>query len=60
MLMGAFFFFLTNHLLYICHAIPIMLILLNACQLADEAVYLYIVTDHKQHLSVIISYLVKI
>lgn len=59
MLMGAFFF-LTNHLLYICHAIPIMLILLNACQLADEAVYLYIVTDRKRYLSVIISCLVKI
>lgn len=58
MLMGPFF--LNNHLLYICHAIPIVLILLNAYQLADEAVYLYIVTDHKQHLSIVISCLVKI
>lgn len=50
----------TNHLLYICHAIPIMLILLKAHQLVDEAVYLYIVTDHKQDLSLINSCLVKI
>lgn len=40
-------FFLNNHLLYICHAVPIMLILLNAHQLAGEAVYLYVVTNHK-------------
>lgn len=58
MLMRAFLE--TNHLLYICHAIPIMLILLKAHQLVDEAVYLYIVTDHKQDLSLINSCLVKI
>lgn len=40
-------FFLNDHLLYICHAIPIMLILLNAHQLAGEAVYLCVVTNHK-------------
>lgn len=40
-------FFKNNHLLYIYRAIPIMLILLNAHQLAGEAVYFYVATNHK-------------